>query len=88
MRDFYAPRVRCYVDQAAVDLSVDESPDDSSAPAFNQSNVTRCAIKAEMAFTQSHMTQHTATVYSSDPTPSKTLALSKTLLKKYAKYLK
>lgn len=83
VRDFYAPRVRCYVDQAAVDLSVDESSDESSAPVFNQSNVTRCAIKAEMAFTQSH----TATVYSSDPTPSKTLALSKALLHKYAKYL-
>jgi hypothetical protein len=73
IRDFYAKRVQCYVDQVSVDLP---------SKAVNSANLTECGVKAEMAFTQG-----TATSYSEVPTPSKTVALSHTLLKKYQKYL-
>jgi alpha-N-acetylglucosaminidase len=74
IRDFYRERVQCYVDQIAVDLPAKST--------LNTPNLTKCAVEAEMAFTQS-----TATKYSETPTSSKTLALSQALLKKYASYL-
>ena len=74
VRDFYGERVKCYVAQVGLDLG-------SSHP-LNTTNITRCAVKAEMAFTQT-----TATKYAEKPTPTKTLPLSKALLAKYQRYL-
>ena len=72
IRDFYAKRVQCYVDQVSIDLP--GSP-------MNKANMTRCALQAVMAFTQG-----TKTTYAEAPTSSKTLSLSATLLKKYETY--
>jgi hypothetical protein len=52
-----------------------ESPIDTA-------NMTECAVKAELAFTQG-----TETKYSEIPTAEKTLTLSKSLLEKYSKYI-
>ena len=73
VRDFYAMRVQCYVDQVSIDLPANK---------FNQANMTTCAIKAEMSFTQG-----TKTTYAVAPTDSLTVDLSTKLLAKYTKLL-
>lgn len=73
IRDFYAKRVQCYVDQFMVDLP---------ASKMNESNLTKCVTTAELDFTQD-----TVTKYDSVPTREKTLVLSAALIAKYAKYL-
>ena len=81
IRDFYAKRVRCYVDQIALDLPATiPSPIPETSP-FNSTNMTKCAILAELAFTQG-----TKTKYAVKPTSSNTLELSQKLLSKYASY--
>jgi hypothetical protein len=80
IRDFYAKRVQCYVDQAGRDLPPVAPAAQGPSP-FNATNVTRCAVLAELSFTQG-----TETKYLEAPTSSQTLSLSKTLLTKYAKY--
>eukprot|EP01052_Picozoa_sp_SAG31_P058857 SAG31_NODE_18217_length_643_cov_1.044118_1_plen_89_part_00 len=74
IRDFYKPRVQCYVDQVSLDLGAE-------ARDLNMDNITRCAVLKEMDFTQSSQE------YSVVPTTDKTLALSRSLIAKYSKYL-
>ena len=74
IRDFYKPRVQCYVDQASLDLGTMEGE-------FNGANMTQCAVMAELAFTQG-----TETVYAETPTSDRTIVMSKMLLEKYAQY--
>ena len=49
IRDFYKPRVQCYVDQVHIDLG--HALFDPESP-LNTANLTECAIKAELTFTQ------------------------------------
>jgi hypothetical protein len=54
IRDFYKPRVQCYVDQVHIDL--DNLLSDPESP-LNTTNLTTCATKAELAFTQGTTTK-------------------------------
>eukprot|EP00656_Telonema_subtile_P011229 TRINITY_DN15534_c0_g1_i1.p1 TRINITY_DN15534_c0_g1~~TRINITY_DN15534_c0_g1_i1.p1 ORF type:complete len:866 (+),score=187.31 TRINITY_DN15534_c0_g1_i1:142-2739(+) len=64
-----------------------DQPDVSSFPragqiALNTTNITKCAVTAEMDFTQD-----VKTVYAQHPTNNLTLSLSSALLQKYGKYV-
>lgn len=54
IRDFYKPRVQCYVSQVHIDLDHSFSDPES---ALNTANLTACATKAELAFTQGTTTK-------------------------------
>lgn len=89
IRDFYTPRVECYIEQMKRDLSATEggslrgrSLQHPPASPLNMTNITVCAVGAEMDFTQD-----TATKYSEVPTTDKTLSLSTALHAKWSKFL-
>ena len=81
VRDFYQQRVQCFVDQASIDLPASAPTTLPEHSPFDGVNMTKCAVMAELAFTQG-----TETTYAETPTSSKTLSMSKALLAKYAKY--
>ena len=73
--------MQCYVDQASIDLPASAPATLPEQSPFDGANMTKCAVMAELAFTQG-----TGTAYAEAPTRSKTLSMSKALLAKYAKY--
>ena len=78
--DFYKPRVQCYVDQISIDMSGTDPE-----PTIDTANLTKCAVEAELTFTQGTGTL-AGKKYSEVPTPGQTLTMSKALLEKYAKH--
>jgi alpha-N-acetylglucosaminidase len=74
VRDFYAKRVQCFVNQVTVDLT--------TTATLNTTNITKCAVTAELDFTQDTTTKY-AEVAASD----QTLSISLSLVSRYGAYL-
>ena len=78
IRDFYAKRVQCYIDQIVVDMR-DIEP---LASTLDATNLTKCVVTAEMDFTQA-----TDGGYATQATTANTLPLSAKLVAKYRQYI-
>ena len=75
VRDFYAKRVECYVNQVTLELT--------TANSLNTTNITHCAVKAELDFTQDITTKYAEVAAS-----GQTLSMSFSLMSRYSKYVR